>query len=167
VVSVNASPLNLSEPGFDDRLFWFCDSHGLSTEHVEIEFTEGTLAANPERATRQLARLREHGIEIAIDDFGTGFSNLSYLARLPADVLKIDQSFIRPLTAGNDFLVRQILQLAEGLKLRVCAEGIETAKAYAVLRQLGCAEGQGYYIARPMPAANYCAWLEAPKSVAM
>lgn len=159
-MSINASPLNLSEPGFDDKLFWACDQHGLEPNHIEIEFTEGTLAANPERATRQLERIRNAGVVIAIDDFGTGFSNLNYLRSIPADVLKIDQSFIRPLQDADDFLVRQILEIARGLGLGVCAEGIETPEAYNLLRSMGCHEGQGYYIARPMPEADLTRWLE-------
>ena len=166
-VSINASPLNLSEAGFDDKLLWLCDGHGLAPHNVEIEFTEGTLAANPERAARQLQRIRAIGIEIAIDDFGTGFSNLSNLQRLPADVLKIDQSFIRPIVAGDDFIVRQIIAIAKGLDLRVCAEGIETAETYALLQNLGCDEGQGYFMARPMPAADFQSWLEAENRLAI
>jgi EAL domain-containing protein (putative c-di-GMP-specific phosphodiesterase class I)/GGDEF domain-containing protein len=166
-MSVNASPLNLSEPGFDDKLFWACDRHGLEPGNVEIEFTEGTIAANQERATRQLERIRKAGVRIAIDDFGTGFSNLSYLRSIPADVLKIDQSFIRPLTGSDDFLVRQILAMAHGLGLEVCAEGIETAESYALLRTLGCDEGQGYHIARPMPQADFVQWLDGAYARAM
>ena len=166
-VSVNASPLNLSEPGFDDKLFWACDQHGLEPHHIEIEFTEGTLAANQERATRQLERIRKAGVRIAIDDFGTGFSNLSYLRSIPADVLKIDQSFIRPLNGKDDFLVRQILEIAHGLGLGVCAEGIETSEAYNMLRKMGCHEGQGYYIARPMPEADFATWLSGASARAM
>lgn len=166
-VSVNASPLNLSEPGFDDKLFWACDQHGLEPHHIEIEFTEGTLAANPERATRQLERIRKAGVRIAIDDFGTGFSNLSYLRSIPADVLKIDQSFIRPLTRKDDFLVRQILEIAHGLGLGVCAEGIETPEAFNLLRAMGCHEGQGYYIARPMPEADFTHWMDGAHARAM
>lgn len=166
-VSINASPLNLSEPGFDDKLFWACDQHGLEPRSIEIEFTEGALAANQERARRQLERIRKAGVRIAIDDFGTGFSNLAYLRSIPADVLKIDQSFIRPLTGSDDFLVRQILSMAHGLGLEVCAEGIETPDSYALLRMLGCDEGQGYHIARPMPEADLAHWLEGAYSRAM
>jgi EAL domain-containing protein (putative c-di-GMP-specific phosphodiesterase class I) len=166
-MSINASPLNLSEPGFDDKLFWACDQHELDHTSVEIEFTEGTLAANHERATRQLERIRKAGVRIAIDDFGTGFSNLSYLRSIPADVLKIDQSFIRPLKGSDDFLVRQILAMAHGLGLEVCAEGIETAESYALLRTLGCDEGQGYHIARPMPESHFVQWLEGAYARAM
>jgi EAL domain-containing protein (putative c-di-GMP-specific phosphodiesterase class I)/GGDEF domain-containing protein len=166
-MSINASPLNLSEPGFDDKLFWALDRHGLEPRQVEIEFTEGTLAANQERAARQLERIRKAGVRITIDDFGTGFSNLNSLRNVPADVVKIDQSFIRPLKGSDDFLVQQILTTAHGLGLAVCAEGIETAEAYALLRALGCDEGQGYHIARPMPEADFAHWLEGAYARAM
>lgn len=166
-VSINASPVNLSEAGFDDVLLHRCDAAGLEPRHVELEFTEGTLATNSARAVSQLAHLREAGIDVALDDFGSGYSNLSYLSRIPADVLKIDQSFVRPLkeAGDDDFLLQQIIAMARGLGFRVCAEGIETPHAYARLRELGCDEGQGYYMARPMPASQLLDWLAAPPSL--
>lgn len=161
-ISINASPANLSERGFDERVLVLCGQHGLEPEDIEIEFTEGALAVNLERAVTQLERLRDAGVEIAIDDFGAGFSNLSYLTSIPADVLKIDQSFIRPLgaRASDTFLVRQIIETARGLGFKVCAEGIEDQATLEMLRELGCDEGQGYFIARPMPAEALVAWLE-------
>jgi EAL domain-containing protein (putative c-di-GMP-specific phosphodiesterase class I)/GGDEF domain-containing protein len=161
-ISINASPVNLSERGFDERVLLLCGQHGLEPEDIEIEFTEGALAANLDRAVSQLERLRSAGVEVAIDDFGAGFSNLSYLTSIPADVLKIDQSFIRPLgtRASDTFLVRQIIDTARGLGFRVCAEGIEDEATFNMLRELGCEEGQGYFIARPMPAESLAAWLD-------
>lgn len=161
-ISINASPVNLSERGFDERVLLLCSQNGLDPEDIEIEFTEGALAANLERAVSQLERLRDAGVEVAIDDFGAGFSNLSYLTSIPADVLKIDQSFIRPLgaRASDTFLVRQIIDTARGLGFRVCAEGIEDQATFDMLRELGCEEGQGYFIARPMPAESLPAWLD-------
>ncbi|MDB5473587.1 MAG: hypothetical protein JWP99_890 [Devosia sp.] len=161
-VSINASPVNLSEHGFDDMLLHHCEAAGLQPHHIELEFTEGTLATNSARTIQQLARLRAAGIVVALDDFGSGYSNLSYLSRIPADVLKIDQSFVRPLTAtgDDDFLLRHIVSIARGLGFRVCAEGIETAYAFDHLRALGCDEGQGYFMARPMPAAALGQWLD-------
>ncbi|SEQ31845.1 EAL domain, c-di-GMP-specific phosphodiesterase class I (or its enzymatically inactive variant) [Devosia sp. YR412] len=162
-VSINASPVNLSEAGFDDVLLHRLEALGLEPEHVELEFTEGTLATNSQRTVQQLTRLRQAGVTVALDDFGSGFSNLSYLARIPADVLKIDQSFVRPLVdaSHDDFLLRQIIAMANGLGFRVCAEGIETEYAYGHLRHLGVAEGQGFHMARPMPAGLLQDWLEA------
>ncbi len=162
-VSINASPVNLSESGFDDMLLQQCDAAGLEPQHIELEFTEGTLATNSARTVQQLARLRTAGIRVALDDFGSGYSNLSYLSRIPADVLKIDQSFVRPLKqeGDDDFLLRHVVSIATGLGFRVCAEGIETAHAYQHLQSLGCDEGQGYHMARPMPAAALAQWLDA------
>lgn len=161
-VSINASPVNLSDRGFDDMLLHQCDAAGLEPKHIELEFTEGTLATNSARAVQQLERLRAAGIMVALDDFGSGYSNLSYLSRIPADVLKIDQSFVRPLkNAGDDdFILRHVVSIASGLGFRVCAEGIETSHAYKHLARLGCDEGQGYFMARPMPAAALRHWLD-------
>lgn len=162
-ISINASPVNLSEAGFDDLLLHRLEVLGLEPQHVELEFTEGTLAANSQRTIQQLARLRRAGVDVALDDFGSGYSNLSYLSRIPADVLKIDQSFVRPLldASHDDFLLRQIVAMAQGLGFRVCAEGIETEYAYGHLRSLGVEEGQGFHMARPMPAPMLMEWLEA------
>ncbi|MEQ1901846.1 MAG: GGDEF domain-containing phosphodiesterase [Devosia sp.] len=157
-ISINASPNSLAELAFDERLLRLCTTYGVTPDQIELEFTEGMLAGNQDRAMRQLARLRNAGIEIAIDDFGTGFANFSHLSAIPADILKIDQSFIRPLAAGKDFLVRHILEIAKGLGFRVCAEGIETAESYALLQAMDCDEGQGYFMARPMPAAALLHW---------
>jgi len=161
-MSINASPVNLSEAGFVETLLHRCHSAGLATHHIELEFTEGTLATNSARAVAQLSSLREAGVAIALDDFGSGYSNLSYIAHIPADVIKIDQSFVRPLKASgdDDFLLCHIVSIAQGLGFRVCAEGIESDHAYARLRELGCEEGQGYFMARPMPADHLLDWLE-------
>lgn len=162
-VSINASPANLSEAGFHDVLLQRCSLVGLDPNHVELEFTEGMLATNTGCAIAQLDHLRQAGVDVALDDFGSGYSNLSNLSNIPADVLKIDQSLVRPLVqpGDDDFLLRQVLAIAQGLGFRVCAEGIETPYAFARLRELGCQEGQGYLMARPMPAPQLLDWLEA------
>lgn len=161
-ISINASPVNLSEEGFASLLLSRCADHGLSPHNIELEFTEGTLATNSARTVQQLEQLRHAGIEVALDDFGSGYSNLSYLDRIPADVLKIDQAFVRPLRkiGDDDFLLRQILAMAKGMGFRVCAEGIETRHAYDLLQSLGCDEGQGYFMARPMSTDAFQAWLD-------
>jgi EAL domain-containing protein (putative c-di-GMP-specific phosphodiesterase class I) len=161
-ISINASPVNLCEPDFDERVLQLCRAHGLEPHDIEIEFTEGALAADIGRAITQLERLRDAGVEVAIDDFGAGFSNLSYLTSIPADVLKIDRSFIQPLgvRASDTFLVSQIIETARGLGFKVCAEGIEDRSTFDMLRELGCDEGQGFFIARPMPAEALPAWLD-------
>lgn len=160
-LSVNASPVNLSEPGFADLLLHRIDAAGLEPTSMELEFTEGTLATNSTLAIEQLGLLRDAGVTIALDDFGSGYSNLAYLRSIPADVIKIDQSFVRPLIQEGDdeFLLSRIVEMTRGLGFRICAEGIETGYAYDRLRSLGAHEGQGYFIARPMSGDALAQWL--------
>lgn len=159
-VSINASPINLAEPDFDARLIGLCHDSKVDAERIELEFTEGTLITNPEHTFGQLARLRDIGMKVAIDDFGSGYSNMSHLARIPADVLKIDRSFAFPLGtgSGNALLVGHIVALAKGLNLRVVAEGIENRNVWDRLKSLECDEGQGYFMARPMPPEDFVSW---------
>ena len=126
--------------------------------------TENALLDETSPAMLQLGILSEAGVFIAIDDFGTGYSSLSYLQRLPADVVKIDQSFIRGLTAaGPDegrrrTLVTALIGLSHDLGYRVVAEGIETQAAAEVLCRLNCDEVQGYHFGRPMPPDTFLSW---------
>ncbi len=153
-VSINASAFNLHEDGFATRfLQWIADA-GISPHRIELEFTESAFAGDTERVAAQLQQLCDGGIRLAIDDFGTGYCNLSYLQRLPATILKIDQSFVRRLEAsGKDrLLVRTLIDMARALGYRTVAEGIETEAAYRLLADWGCHEGQGYWMARPGPA---------------
>lgn len=162
-VSLNASPNNLSQAGFDEKLIGLCDTFDLDPSRIELEFTESTLSSNAARTRQNLESIRRAGVEVALDDFGSGFSNLSYLTQIPADILKIDQSFVRPLGTpkGSLFLVRQIVNLAKGLGFRVVAEGIETAEAYELLKHMGCDEGQGYFMSKPLPAPAFEQWYAA------
>jgi EAL domain-containing protein (putative c-di-GMP-specific phosphodiesterase class I) len=115
-----------------------------------------------------LQTLRESGIRVAVDDFGTGYSSLSYLQKFPIDAVKIDQSFIRQIsTAGDDTtIVKAVIGMARGLKLRVVAEGVETAEEVAFLRAYRCEEAQGYFFGRPVPAQQFVMLLKngMPKS---
>jgi len=128
----------------------------LGTEALEIEITESGIMQNPEQAVANLNAIRDMGIGIAIDDFGTGYSSLAYLKRFPINILKIDRSFIRDITLDQDdtTIVKTILAMAQALNLRVIAEGVETQEQYDFLAELGCAEGQGYLFARPMPCED-------------
>ncbi len=101
------------------------------------------------------------GVHLSLDDFGTGFSSLGYLNRYPIERLKIDQSFIRDLDQMpiNPSIVRSIVALAKSLSLQVIAEGVETQAELELVRALECDEYQGYLLARPMPAADFAAWL--------
>ncbi|CCD88706.1 conserved hypothetical protein [Bradyrhizobium sp. ORS 285] len=115
----------------------------------------------------QLSALRSTGIRLAIDDFGTGHSSLSYLQRLPIDVVKIDRSFIKELGTGRKpkSLVNSMITLSHELGYRVVGEGVETADVAELLRELGCDEAQGYLFAKPMGPAEFERWLSTPKGI--
>jgi EAL domain-containing protein (putative c-di-GMP-specific phosphodiesterase class I) len=108
---------------------------------------------NVEEAVGILGRLNDMGVQLSLDDFGTGFSSLAYLKRFPIDRLKIDQSFIRHCDQDRDdaIISQTIIALAHGLKIKVIAEGIETAAHLDFLKANECDEGQGYFISRPLP----------------
>ena len=116
-----------------------------------------------EHATATLERIRALGVQIAVDDYGTGYSSLSHLRRLPLHALKIDVSFVRNMlrNAQDRVIVESTVGLAHNLGLTVVAEGIEDEDTLAALRAMGCDEGQGFFIAPPMAAADAGRWMEA------
>ena len=125
-------------------------STGLPAECLELELTESLVVRDAKKCASELAELRALGVTIAIDDFGTGYSCLSYLQRLPVDVLKIDRSFLEDVKSRSATAVLQaITALAHSLGLNVVAEGIERHDQLQVLRELGVDLAQGYYIERP------------------
>ncbi len=160
-ISVNVSATNLEEPTFASRLVERLCEAELAPDAIEVEVTESSAIRDGTRAGQQLREMRAAGIRVAIDDFGTGYSTLSYLRTLPADVVKIDQSFIREL-AGSDraqTLVRAMIALARSLDFRVVAEGVEDEESYALLQSFSCDEVQGYLISRPLAPEGLVAWL--------
>lgn len=122
------------------------DESRLEPGYLELELTESAIMDNPEQSAATLETLSAMGVHISIDDFGTGYSSLSHLRRFPLDKLKIDRSFIRDLMTNQDdvCIVRAIISLAHSLRLRVVAEGVETAEQLSFLRELGCDQYQGY-----------------------
>jgi EAL domain-containing protein (putative c-di-GMP-specific phosphodiesterase class I) len=156
-MAVNVSPHNLSHSGFAAHACGMLNRHGAAPADFEFEFTEGALAANNAKVLAELRQLRGVGIRIALDDFGTGFSNFSYITHLPADIIKIDQSFIRRIGSDerSDAVVIALIGLAHRLGYSVVAEGIETAEIYQLLAGWGCDEGQGYYMSRPLDAGAF------------
>ncbi|WP_207210876.1 sensor domain-containing phosphodiesterase [Lichenibacterium minor] len=155
-VSVNVSARNLDESDFAERLLRAVREAHLDTRHLELEFTESATARDQASLTSQLEVLHEAGIAIAIDDFGTGYSNASYIQHLPVSVLKVDRSFVTDLATSERSakLVRSMVAMARDLGYRVVAEGIETQEVYDLLVAFGCDEGQGYFMAKPMPASD-------------
>jgi EAL domain-containing protein (putative c-di-GMP-specific phosphodiesterase class I)/GGDEF domain-containing protein len=161
-VSVNISAANLGEADLAERIQSGLGIRDLRPDRLEIELTESAIMDQPEQALATLRELAAAGICLAIDDFGTGHSSLAYLQRLPAQVVKIDQAFVRNLTeaAGPDLvLIETMIDLAHRLGYRVVAEGVESSEAAAVLARLGCEEAQGFLFARPMEVVQFVQWL--------
>ncbi|HVJ33533.1 MAG TPA: EAL domain-containing protein [Terriglobia bacterium] len=152
-ISVNLSALQMAHPQLINEVGWILDQTGAEPKHIKLELTESSVMHNPDAAIQVIDRLRHMGFRISIDDFGTGYSSLAHLHRLPIDSLKIDQSFIRPLTdaARNLEMARLIIELGHLLRLEVVAEGIERSSHMELLKGLGCDLGQGYLFSRPMP----------------
>jgi len=162
-VGVNLSARNLLDVHLPDTVGELLAKWEVSTSLLELEITESTILADPIRAMHVLSRLSDMGVRLAIDDFGTGYSSLAYLKRLPVDELKIDKSFVQGMDEDeNDaVIVRLTIDLGRNLGLRVVAEGVETAEAWRRLVALGCDIAQGYYLSRPVPAAELATWLRA------
>jgi PAS domain S-box-containing protein/diguanylate cyclase (GGDEF)-like protein len=164
-VGVNLSPAQLQRPDLARHVQAMLVAAGAHASNLAIEVTESVLMADVERAAQVLHELKAIGVEIALDDFGTGFSSLSWLCRLPLDVLKVDRSFVHDVTAAAQdvSVTRAIIRLAHSLKLEVLAEGVETEGQLSLLAADGCDSIQGFYFARPLPAAEFEALLKADK----
>jgi EAL domain-containing protein (putative c-di-GMP-specific phosphodiesterase class I) len=121
-----------------------------------VEITESAVMVDPGRALALLTRLHQTGVRIAIDDFGTGYSSLAYLKRLPIDEIKIDKSFVldMPVHDGAATIARSVIDLGHNLGLVVVAEGVETRDLWDQLAAMRCDVAQGYYLSRPIPAAE-------------
>ena len=153
-MAVNLSPRQFQDGDVVADVLAALEATGFPAEQLTLEVTEGVLVRDVDAVVAQLETLRGLGIRIAIDDFGTGFSGLSYLRHLPADIIKIDRSFVSDLPTGRSAttLITSIVALARTLGLDVVAEGVETEDQRQALRELDCAQAQGYLFARPEPA---------------
>ncbi len=160
-VSVNISGYHLESAHFLDRLQRFIVKHPvMPVGSFQIEVLE-TVALNDIAIVKKIIEsCRKLGVEFALDDFGTGYSSLSYLSKLPVDVLKIDQSFVRAMLddEGGLAIVQGVIALANAFNRKTVAEGVETLAEYQALLEMGCEFGQGYVIARPMPASEIMNW---------
>jgi diguanylate cyclase (GGDEF)-like protein len=140
------------------------DGSGLAPEKLLLELTETSVAEDPLRAAAQFAQLRISGVEVSIDDFGSGFSSLSQLVSIPAGVLKMDRSLIASTATRRSesaAAIAAVVGLAAACGMRSLAEGVETADQLALVTELGCVYAQGFFVARPMPAADVPGWLAA------
>jgi diguanylate cyclase (GGDEF)-like protein len=160
-VAVNVSGRDLMDPRLCDEVRELLQAHGVPPRRLELEISENTILTDPGRARALLDRLNRLGVRIAIDDFGAGYSSLGYLKRLPIDALKIDKSFVIDMDVDQDdaVIVRSTIELGHNLGMEVVAEGVETAAAWSELSALGCDIAQGYYLGRPVPAAEVAAVL--------
>ena len=167
-VAVNISMRNLLDPQLPDSVAQILRETQARPEWLTLEITESSIMAESQRTLETLQKLRALDVRLSIDDFGTGYSSLAYLHRLPVHEMKIDQSFVRGLISDETSaaIVRAAVDLGHKLKLAVVAEGIEDAATWKRARADNIDYGQGYYLSRPVPAAEVTAWLTAPPSPA-
>jgi diguanylate cyclase (GGDEF)-like protein/PAS domain S-box-containing protein len=153
-VAVNLSARQFEQKNLKDIVRQILRDTGVDPSLIEFEITESLLMKDPEGAARTLRDLKESGVGLSMDDFGTGYSSLGYLKRFPIDTLKIDRTFVRDISTDADdaTLTRAIINLAQNLRLKVVAEGVETEAQLAFLCENGCEEMQGYLFARPTTA---------------
>ena len=162
-VAVNISPRSLIDVEFPHDVERLLRKWGVANDLLELEITEDAIVADPRRVRAVLEQLNGMGIRLAIDDFGTGYSSLAYLTRLPIDEIKIDRSFVTSMSSSKDdaIIVRSTIELGRNLGLKVVAEGVEDARTWTWLRELGCDIAQGYHVSRPVPPDELTAWLES------
>ncbi len=159
-IAVNLSPLQFTQPALVDSVAAALKNSGLDPGNLELEITENFLVDNVDNAIVTLRKLHELGVQLAIDDFGTGYSSLSYLKKFPLNSLKIDRSFVRDISTdeGDAAIAEAIIALAQTLRLRVMAEGVETEEQLHFLRNRGCDQAQGFLIGEPLPPEQVPAW---------
>jgi diguanylate cyclase (GGDEF)-like protein len=162
-ISVNVSGHQFRKAGFASIIEKTLASTGMDAKYLVVELTESMLTGDTDRHIRILNAIKELGAGLSIDDFGTGYSSLSYLSRFPIDELKIDRSFIIdvPKNPQDSAIVKAIIAMAQSLHLSVVAEGVEDEAQVEYLQTLDCDIIQGYYFSRPLPAADFYAFMKA------
>ena len=161
-ISVNIAALQLQQSDFADKLATLLAAHpDVEPHHLELEVLETSAINNMQRVSEIMNACIKLGVSFSLDDFGTGFSSLTQLRRLPANLIKIDQSFVRDMLIDTDdfAIVEGVIALTKSFKLDVIAEGVESIEHGTALLKLGCELAQGYGIARPMPAADIPLWV--------
>lgn len=163
-MAVNLSMRQLRQPALGELVKKVLAESGLEPRYLELEITEGIMMGDNQAGMRFLDEMHAVGVQLSIDDFGTGYSSLNYLKKLPVDKLKIDQSFTRDIETDESdaAIIRSIISLGHRLNLRVIAEGVETQEQLDFLRIRGSDEIQGYFYARPMPAAEIVEFVRNP-----
>jgi len=165
-ISVNLSAIQLNNPQAMEQIMQIILEMDLPPKVLQFEITETAILTDVEAASHALMRLQQMGVMIALDDFGTGQSSLGYLRRFRPDVLKIDRCFISEITTSDadEMLVSAIAAMSQRMGIRVVAEGIETIHQLDKVRDMGCDEVQGFYIARPMRVDVATGWLQSADS---
>ncbi len=155
-VSVNLSCRQFEDEGLLASVKKILQETQLLPQYLELEITESTIMKNPDMAAVLLQNIMSLGVQISVDDFGTGYSSLSYLKKLPLTTLKIDRSFVRELPSNEDdvSIVKAIIALAHSLRLKVVAEGVETAEQRDFLKKLTCDEMQGFFWDKALPSKD-------------
>lgn len=153
-MAVNVAPVQFRQAGFVEELAGALAASGLNAEYLELELTERTVMHDAEINLGTMSAINRMGVELALDDFGTGYSSLAYLRRFPVGKLKIDRSFVRDMVdeADDQAIASTIVLMGHNLRLKVLAEGVETADQLALLRKMGCDMAQGFYFSRAVPA---------------
>ncbi len=159
-LAINLSTRDLMDQDLPLKLEKVLERYAVDPTLLVLEITESAIMDDPQRALQTLNRLHAMGLKLSIDDFGTGYSSLAYLKRLPVDELKIDKSFVMNMESDlqDAKIVHSTVDLAHNLGLTVVAEGVESAKSWKLLASLSCDEVQGFFIAKPMPGAQFANW---------
>jgi diguanylate cyclase (GGDEF)-like protein len=159
--SVNVSVRDLHAGDIADHVQTLLQRYAVPSDLLQLEITESALMADPHRVLNTITRLHRMGVAISLDDFGTGFSSLQHVRRLPIAEVKVDRSFVLGMATsrGDAAIVRSVIDLAAALGLRVVAEGVEDERTWRLLAAAGCHAAQGWFHARPMPAADLAVWL--------
>ena len=152
-IAINVSSIHFQQHSFLESIQRILEKNNTSAVNFEIEMTERTVMNSASETVSKLVKLKQLGFKLSIDDFGTGYSSLSYLVRFPLDVLKIDRSFIQHICSLDDkqAVVDAIIQMSHRLKMKVVAEGVESAQQVELLKEMGCDFIQGYYYSKPLP----------------
>jgi diguanylate cyclase (GGDEF)-like protein len=167
-VSVNLSMRSLLDEALPDMVAAVLAETGVPAAAVTLEVTESSIMSEPIRTIGIVNRLSAMGLRLSIDDFGTGYSSLSQLHRLPVDEVKVDRSFVQDLAHHREdvAIVRAIIDLGRSLGLEITAEGIEDDRTMQLLAGLGCTNGQGFHLSRPLSPALFARWLAAHRQEA-
>ncbi len=160
-ISVNVTAENIEDPKFAQEVWYLLKRFRLPPRLLELEITEDAIINNLQRANKTTDQLTQMGVTLSIDDFGTGNSSISYLKKLPISTLKIDFSFVKEMLRSKDdaAIVKSTIALGKNMGLSVIAEGIEDLETLEVLTKLGCDMGQGFYMCKPIPGAEFDQWL--------